>query len=275
LASVEPEAEAVPEESPQEETVSTLAEVTERLRGTETGGESDRTAALEQELSTLRAQWQDREATVDKLIASRETTPESKKPSIQDQLSTPEVARLVKDAQDSEDETALPRLIVAMAEKVAKSEVSTETQGLREEVQALRQTTEREADVTNVRQQMGSALQQLAGMGPTARDLANDLAKRGENSMLWQQWRSDGSLRNAQSMVVAGVGLAKIVDDAKAAMDQGKESQPVVPEASNAVRPRASSRGEELTKQPDEPDEAAKVMAFLNQGHRNVTDSVF
>jgi len=201
--------------------------------------------------------------------------------SIQEQLASPEVTRLIKDAQDSEDEAALPRLMVALAEKVADSKIDSETKDLRAEVEQIKQHSANEGDVANRRQHMLYALKQLERMGGTERALAVQMANDSENSLLWRKLSETPAITlDHKLMVDSGMALARAVEMAGAAIEQGKGEQPasqeVVREASTTARPRASNRGQDLNQQPEQVDEADAIMKNILLGSGgSLTDSVF
>lgn len=227
--------------------------------------QDDEKVKLERELAVLRAEWNQKKDFYDKAILGRE----EKEVDPLSELETPEVGRMLQEAMSSDDPTAFARLQRKLTERIAGQTTSQAAQDLAKRLEALEQGQKRDQQVQQFKSSIGGALNHLAGKGKVCQALVAEFHAKGEESQLWKTWaQAPEIMRNSQLMAVAGVGLARLLEDAAGTSEVRAEPVQAAPSAppkdsSTGTRPKASSAKSKLNTDKKEPDDYESVMAAL------------
>ena len=254
--------------------------------------EADGTVELRRQVDELRARWQEQHDILNQALRPQEPGA-PKQPGPLDLLQSPQMARIVREALESDDPEALNKVLFSFADRVSKVRAKEEVEGVRTELAELKSERDMTQDVAHRKLQMGTAIAVLRSRGGTATQLANDLLQHGTNSYLWRAWsRIPNSTSDGKVLAMLGIGLAHMFDEADA-MQRGDTSAPGLPAAAGGgqrparpaarpvapaarsfdggtgTRPGATRREpSQPTTQPTNEDLAENVAKALRGAHR-------
>jgi hypothetical protein len=249
--------------------------------------EADGTIELKRQVDELRARWQEQHDILNRALRPQETG-EPKQPGPLDLMQSPQMARIIREALESDDPEALNKVLFTFADRVSKVRAKEEVEGVRTELAELKTERDTAQDVAHRKLQMGTAIAVLRSRGGTATQLANDLLQQGTNSYLWRAWsRIPNSTSDGKVLAMLGIGLAHMFDEADA-MQRGDTSAPGLPAAAGSrpaaqpvaraartfdggtgTRPGATRREpSQPTTQPTNEDLAENVAKALRGAHR-------